>query len=68
MTGHEQARESGGTHTEYLLPVMRQIQLFVSLHLSPTTFFLAGFLLERMKELDPVPAFLATKADHKTKR
>ena len=50
VTGHKQARESGRTHMEYSPPVMRQSQLFVTLKLSPTTFFLAGLLLERIKE------------------
>ena len=49
-TGHKQARESGRTHTEYSPPVRRQSQPFVTLKLSPATFFLAGLLLERIKE------------------
>ena len=50
-------------HTEYLPPVMRQLQLFVALKLTLTTFFLAGLLLERMKEPDSTSAFLTTKVD-----
>lgn len=59
VTGHKQARESGRTHMEYSPPVMRQSQLFVTLKLSPTTFFLAGLLLERIKEQpDSTPGWL----------
>lgn len=46
---------------------MRQLQLFVALKLTLTTFFLAGLLLERMKEPDSTSAFLTTKVDSITK-
>ena len=65
--GHGQARDSGGTYTEYLLSVMWQMQPFVALKLSPTTFFLAGHLPERTKEPDSTAAFLTAKADQMTK-
>lgn len=61
VTGHGQARDSGGAHAGHLLPVTKQVQL------SPPTCSLAGLLLERIKEPDPAPAFLTTKADHMTK-
>lgn len=64
VTGHGQARESGGAHPEDLLPVRKQVQPLAS----PTTLFLAGLLLDRMKEPDPAPAFLTTEADCMSQR
>lgn len=62
--GHGQAREGVDTHTECLLPIMRQVKLSAALMLSPTTFSLVGLLLED-KGARTCP-MVTTTGDHTT--